>query len=98
MSDYISRTELSKLALAVPIANILPTDNIMYRKVVFWDDVDAFPSVDVVKVVRCADCKWFQCNKRMDGTLPKGVPEYECRCWCGYCAPIDYCSYGMRER
>lgn len=49
---------------------------------------------DVVEVVRCADCKWFQCNMRQDGYLPHNVSEYECRHWCGPCDPTDYCSYG----
>ena len=47
-------------------------------------------------VVRCADCKWFQINMRQDGYLPKGVPECECRHWCGSCDPTDFCSYGER--
>lgn len=50
----------------------------------------------LVPVVRCADCKWFQINMRQDGYLPKGVPECECRHWCGACDPTDFCSYGMR--
>ena len=48
-------------------------------------------------VVRCADCKWFQINMRGDGYLPKGVPECECRHWCGACDPTDFCSYGERK-
>ena len=54
------------------------------------------PSVDAVEVVRCADCKWMQCNMRPDGSLPSGVDVYECRHWCGSCDPIDFCSYGER--
>ena len=23
-------------------------------------------------IIRCAECKWFQCNMRQDGYLPKG--------------------------
>lgn len=54
-------------------------------------------SQDVVPVVRCADCKWFQINMRQDGYLPKGVSECECRHWCGACDPTDFCSYGVRK-
>lgn len=54
------------------------------------------PTADVVPVVRCADCKWFQCNMRWDGYLPDGVSEYECRHWCGPCDPTDYCSHGAK--
>ena len=51
---------------------------------------------NVIPVVRCADCKWFQCNMRQDGYLPDGVSEYECRHWCGPCDPTDYCSHGAK--
>lgn len=54
------------------------------------------PAADVVPVVRCADCKWFQINMRQDGYLPDGVPEWECRHWCGTVDPTDYCSYGVK--
>ena len=52
---------------------------------------------DYQELVRCADCKWFQCNMRPDGYLPNGVDEYECRHWCGGCDPTDFCSYGKRK-
>lgn len=55
------------------------------------------PTVDAVEVVRCADCKYLQCNMRQDGSLPEGVDEYECRHWCRYCDPTDFCSYGNRR-
>lgn len=54
-------------------------------------------TVYAVPVVRCYDCKWMQCNMKPDGTLPKGVDEYECRHWCGACDPTDFCSRGERN-
>lgn len=51
----------------------------------------------VSKLVRCGDCKWFQCNMNRDGALPNGVPEYECRHWCGECDQTDFCSYAERR-
>ena len=51
----------------------------------------------VGELIRCADCKWMQCNMRNDGYLPKGVSEYECRHWCGACDPTDFCSYAERK-
>lgn len=58
------------------------------------------PAADVREVIRCADCKWFQCNMRQDGYLPKSVPEFECRHWCSEVDPTDFCSRGekMEER
>ena len=59
--------------------------------------IDDAPTVDAEPVVRCGECKWFQANMMSDGYLPKGVPEYECRHWCGATDPTDYCSYGERK-
>ena len=49
------------------------------------------------EIVRCVECKWFQCNMQLDGYLPKGVDEFECRHWCGSCDPTDFCSYAERK-
>ena len=49
------------------------------------------------EIIRCAECKWFQCNMSMDGYLPKGVDEFECRHWCGSCDPVDFCSQAERR-
>ena len=49
------------------------------------------------EIVRCAECKWFQCNMRFDGHLPKSVDEFECRHWCSSCDPTDFCSYAERR-
>lgn len=61
-----------------------------------WARIDALPSAQPENI-RCAECKWFQCNMRQDGYLPKGVDEFECRHWCGYCDPTDFCSYAERR-
>lgn len=56
------------------------------------------PAADVEPVVRCADCRSVQSNIRQDGHLPDGVPEYDCRWWCGETDPKGYCSKGKREK
>lgn len=48
------------------------------------------------EIVRCGECKHFQCNMRFDGSVPKGADAYECRRGCGGCDPMDYCCYGER--
>ena len=63
----------------------------------FAEMLQNFPAADVRPVVMCADCKWFQINMRQDGYLPKGVPECECRHWCGPCDPIDFCSHSEKR-
>lgn len=62
-----------------------------------YESIKNAPTIDAVEVVRCIDCKYFQCNMRPDGSLPLGVDEYECRHWCGYCDPMNFCSYGERR-
>ena len=48
---------------------------------VYWDDIEAAPTVDAVPVVRCRDCRKFK--------------TYDCRMVAsGY---DDFCSYGERK-
>ena len=58
----------------------------------------AIKALEQPEIIRCAECKWFQCNMRPDGILPKGVEEFECRHWCGWCDPVDFCSYAERKQ
>lgn len=53
-----------------------------------YRDAQRFPAADVVEVVRCKDCKYWQDNN-------DGYPHQECR-WGNYETPDpdDYCSYG----
>ena len=50
-----------------------------------------FPTADVVEVVRCKDCIYFQDNN-------SGYPHNECK-WCKDETPNadDFCSYGERK-
>lgn len=54
--------------------------------------IDSIPAADVVEVVRCKDCKYWQDNN-------DGYPHQECR-WGNYETPDpdDYCSYGERSK
>ena len=60
------------------------------QPLVYWDDIEAAPTVDAVPVVRCRDCK--HCD-----------PEnYHCDHPMGTAAPLkrkpdDFCSYGERK-
>ena len=56
--------------------------------VVYWRDIEAQPTVDVVEVVRCKDCKWWD----NDGDAERCTHKYG-----GMWAKSDgYCSYGER--
>ena len=51
------------------------------QPLVYWDDIEAAPTVDAVPVVRCGDCRKFK--------------TYDCRMIAsGY---DDFCSYGERK-
>lgn len=54
--------------------------------------VEIQPAADVVPVVRCKDCKYWQDNNN-------GYPHQECR-WSNYETPDpdDYCSYGEMRK
>lgn len=91
-TDYIDREEANETAALIALASVdheITCGEV--RRI-----IEDIPSADVQPVVRCADCKWMQYNMRGDGYLPNGVPEYECRHWCGPCDPTDFCSYGAR--
>lgn len=63
------------------------------------DVINEQPIVDVAKAVRCADCKWFKCNARPDGIIPKGCNEYSCENGIIHdCDPTDFCPLGERRR
>lgn len=57
--------------------------------------IDTFPTEDVVQVVRCKDCKWFNMSD-IGGTIPPIV--YRCKRFARtYREAEDYCSYGERK-
>ena len=89
MSDLISRQAAIE---AVQNRHMM----LSKEKVLLVNDLEKLPSAQPENI-RCAECKWFQCNMRQDGYLPKGVDEFECRHWCGYCDPTDFCSYAERR-
>ena len=61
------------------------------QPLVYWDDIEAAPTVDAVPAVRCRDCKHFKRNLENDT----------------YCSSVngltdpqedDFCSYGEKRR
>lgn len=51
-----------------------------------WEALAYAPTIDAVAVVRCKDCKWYNCNAcfRDDGAENHRNSE-------------DFCSYGERK-
>lgn len=46
MSDLISRQDAIDKAILVPIAKVMTEDKVIYRKVVFIEDIRSLPSVE----------------------------------------------------
>lgn len=61
------------------------------------EDVRDFPAADVVEVVRCKDCKWFE-------KWYKELPPYDTGFYCtrpnqqsANLLPTDFCSYVVKR-
>lgn len=59
---------------------------------VHTSDIDAMPTVDAVRVVRCKDCVFWLRDK---GHSLNG--ECECACIDGWWLPEEYCACGERR-
>ena len=75
------------------------------QPLVYWDDIEAAPTVDAVEVLRCRDCKYWGDE---DGKLQRSDGVLFARCkvhnylidgrhtgWCP--TENDFCSYGERN-
>lgn len=65
---------------------------------VYWEDIEAAPTVDAVPVVRCRDCQhWKQTGSKAGNSFSD--MEYIGGCeFTNYCRrESDFCSYGERR-
>ena len=75
------------------------------QPLVYWDDIEAAPTVDAVEVLRCRDCKYWGDE---DGKLQDSDGALCARCtvhnylidgrhtgWCP--TENDFCSHGERK-
>lgn len=90
MSDLIRREDVLDFLQVVPI-------DLGYREI---DDVEAFikslPAVDAVEVVRCRDCKYYDCADIHDAGYDEDWSE--CTAYnIGDIHPDDYCAWGQRR-
>ena len=58
---------------------------------VYWDDIEAAPTVDAVPVVRCRECNKGEIDD------PDFPDEYYCHAGCGWNKGDFYCAYGERK-
>lgn len=67
-------------------------------RLVYWDDVEAAPTVDAVEVVRCRKCKHWKPSGSKAGNSFSDM-EYigGCEFTNYYRTESDFCSYGERK-
>ena len=58
---------------------------------VYWEDIEAAPTVDAVPVVRCRECNQGEVDD------PDFPDEYYCHAGCGWNKGDFYCAYGERK-
>ena len=58
---------------------------------VYWNDIEAAPTVDAVPVIRCRECKQGEIDD------PDFPDEYYCHAGCGWNKGDFYCAYGERK-
>ena len=59
------------------------------QPLVYWDDIEAAPTVDAVEVTRCRKCKYHE-DTNVIGFV-------HCRLYDRIMRHNDFCSYGKRE-
>lgn len=65
-SDLIDRQKLLEKAIQIPVAKVVTSDKVIYRKAVFVEDIEQMPSAEP-ETVRCKDCKYWE-RKTCQGT------------------------------
>ncbi len=87
MSEYIERKLLYKALTAAAVNDKFKSLGTWAKAICVLHDL---PAADVVPVVRCMDCKYWQDNN-------DGYPHEECRWGHGETPDTnDFCSYGER--
>ena len=81
-NDVISRQAVLEKAISVPIAKVVTEDEVIYRKVVFVDDIENLPPVTPQKTGHCKDCRYFQYDyaANVDG-IPLILAHELCKRW-----------------
>ena len=89
MNDYICKEDAIRVAISFP--------NPYYKAEYIERCVSRIPSADVVKVVRCKECKHRAEADYINTDTRKSGKYQTCLIHGGEFTPDDYCSYGERE-
>ena len=101
MKEYIERASVHDLVKSLPRYQMFNYDRTKSLIGINPDDVDfgvdEIPAADVVEVVRCRDCKWFnhytmECESDDVATDHEGGASFSINF-----GPDDFCSYGQRK-
>lgn len=90
MSRYVDADEFYVAQTArcwgEPLIGTCTNDNVK-----LYDEIQKFPTADVVKVVRCKDCKHYVTNTELLGNVCNRLfTVFPMK-------PDDFCSYGERK-
>lgn len=89
MSDYIKRSD-AYTAIHAQYPQLLDAGVHLV--------INAIPAADVVDVVRCRDCKWYEINElKQDGTEDRRFKPSVCMLAGQRRKPMYYCADGERR-
>ena len=89
MKEYIERASVHSI--------IERTSTFAFTRGGMHEKIDSLPAADVVEVVRCRECKWFnhytmECESDDVATDNEGGASFSINF-----GPDDFCSYGQRK-
>ena len=85
---YISRKDVLDKAILVPIAKVVPEDKVIYRRVVFIEDIESLPSADR------PTGDWVRLEREENVYDLHGVPTWGINYMCDKCGFITTAIQG----
>lgn len=69
-----------------------------FVRVAYGDDIDELPSADVVEVVRCKDCMWYEIDElKSDGTADRRYKPSVCILYREYHGESWFCADAIQK-
>lgn len=93
MAEYIDREALKQDIRIMP--RTTHPELVLYSSV--QKIISNCPTVDVVEVVRCKDCKYCEVFYPCKAIGEESIEGHCCRLHNAYRKPTDFCSYGIKR-
>ena len=77
------------------LKNLPEQEHIEYMGI--YDCIKSVPTADVVEVVRCKDCKYFEVYYPIKEKDKEPIKAHYCKLYNSDRKQIDFCSYGERK-